>query len=122
MSRPGVAVLLPQDLWRDLAGLRGDRAPEEHVFQSRGLKPLDRGRVRVILLAAARRAGINSPVSPHWLRHAHASHALDHGAPIHLVQATLGHSSVATTSRFSTARRICLGARPPLSCWVGSRS
>jgi integrase/recombinase XerD len=98
------AILLPQDLWKELAGLRGDRGPQEHVFQSRGGKPLDRGRVRVILLEAAQRVGINSPVSPHWLRHAHASHALDHGAPIHLVQATLGHSSVATTSRYLHAR------------------
>jgi integrase/recombinase XerD len=98
------AILLPQDLWRELAGLRGDRGLEEHVFQSRSGRPLDRGRVRVILLAAARRAGIYNPVSPHWLRHAHASHALDHGAPIHLVQATLGHSSVATTSRYLHAR------------------
>ena len=48
--------------------------------------------------------GIDSPASPHWLRHAHASHALDHGAPIHLVQATLGHSSVATTSAYLHAR------------------
>lgn len=32
--------------------------------------------------AAARRAGIEGDVSPHWLRHAHASHALDRGAPI----------------------------------------
>ncbi len=39
-------------------------------------------------------------VSPHWLRHAHASHALDRGASIHLVQQTLGHASVATTSRY----------------------
>ncbi|MGA2715426.1 MAG: site-specific integrase [Bryobacteraceae bacterium] len=40
----------------------------------------------------------------HWLRHAHASHALDRGAPIHLVQATLGHRSVATTSQYLHAR------------------
>jgi len=43
-------------------------------------------------------------VSAHWLRHAHASHALDRGAPIHLVQATLGHASVATTGRYLHAR------------------
>jgi len=98
------AILLPPDLWMELAGLRQERGLEEHVFQSRGGKPLDRGRVRMILLGAAQRAGINSPVSPHWLRHAHASHALDHGAPIHLVQATLGHSSVSTTSRYLHAR------------------
>ncbi len=48
------------------------------------------------------RAGGN--VSPHWMRHAHASHALDRGAAIHLVQATLGHSSVATTGKYLHAR------------------
>jgi hypothetical protein len=58
----------------------------------------------MIIRRAALRAGVAEGVSPHWLRHAHASHALDHGAPIHLVQATLGHSSVATTSRYLHAR------------------
>ena len=53
---------------------------------------------------AAARAGIDLPVSPHWFRHAHASHALDRGAPIHLVQATLGHASIATTGRYLHAR------------------
>jgi integrase/recombinase XerD len=53
---------------------------------------------------AARRAGLALPVSPHWLRHAHASHALDRGAPLHLVQATLGHTSIATTGRYLHAR------------------
>jgi integrase/recombinase XerD len=82
--------------------LRGVAAAEGLVF--RNSKRLDRGRVRVIVRRAARRAGVTGAVSPHWLRHAHASHALDHGAPIHLVQATLGHSSVATTSRYLHAR------------------
>ena len=51
-------------------------------------------------------------VSPHWLRHAHATHALEHGhAPIHLVQATLGHASVATTSRYLHARPTDSSAR-----------
>ena len=43
---------------------------------------------------------ISEKVSPHWLRHAHASHALERGAPIHLVQATLGHATLATTGRY----------------------
>ena len=43
-------------------------------------------------------------VSPHWLRHAHASHAMDRGAPVHLVKETLGHASVATTGRYLHAR------------------
>jgi integrase/recombinase XerD len=60
--------------------------------------------IRELILSAARRAGIAKKVSPHWLRHAHASHALDRGAPVHLVQATLGHASVATTGRYLHAR------------------
>jgi len=54
--------------------------------------------------AAAERAGLPASVSAHWLRHAHASHSLERGAPIHFVQATLGHSSVATTGRYLHAR------------------
>ena len=54
--------------------------------------------------AAAEHAGLPASVSAHWLRHAHASHSLERGAPIHLVQATLGHASVATTGRYLHAR------------------
>ena len=57
-----------------------------------------------IVSAAAKRAGITGKVSPHALRHAHASHSLERGAKLHLVQATLGHSSVAVTSRYLHAR------------------
>jgi integrase/recombinase XerD len=98
------AILLPADLWQDLITLRADAAGEDPVFPSRSGRTLDRGRVRRILRDFVQTAGIDAAVSPHWLRHAHASHALDHGAPIHLVQATLGHSSVATTSMYLHAR------------------
>lgn len=91
-----------------LCQLRGDAGTHDPVFQSRegddqGLH-LDRTQVYRIVSAAAFRAGIEGKVSPHWLRHSHASHSLEHGAPLHLVQATLGHSSIATTSRYLHAR------------------
>jgi site-specific recombinase XerD len=57
-----------------------------------------------VIQAAAVRVGVEGPASPSWLRHAHASHALDRGASIHLVQATLGHVSVATTGKYRHAR------------------
>src|SRR5215207_7730675 len=50
-------------------------------------------------------------VSAYRLRHAHASHSLDRGAPIHLVQQTLGHASVATTGRYLNARPTDSSAR-----------
>jgi site-specific recombinase XerD len=67
--------------------------------------------VHRIVKAAAERAGLSAEVSAHWLRHAHASHSLDRGAPIHLVQATLGHASVATTGRSLHARPTDSSAR-----------
>ena len=45
------------------------------------------------------------------LRHAHATHALERGAAVHLVQATLGHASVATTGRYLHARPTDSSAR-----------
>ena len=57
-----------------------------------------------IVRAAASRADVQGEVSPHWMRHAHASHALERGAKVHLVKATLGHASVATTGRYLHAR------------------
>lgn len=98
-------ILLPASLWDELTGLRQDASPDAPVFVSRKKSGhLDPSQVERIVTAAARRAGIEGNVSPHWLRHAHASHALDRGAPIHLVQATLGHSSVATTGLYLHAR------------------
>ena len=49
-------------------------------------------------------AGINEAVSPHWLRHAHGLHAIDHGASLPEVQATLGHGNISTTSGYLHAR------------------
>lgn len=97
-------VLLPQTIWGDLQTLRADAKSDDPVFQSLRGGALTTSAVWRIVAAAARRAGIEGRVSPHWLRHAHASHALDRGAPAHLVQATLGHASLATTSRYTHAR------------------
>jgi integrase/recombinase XerD len=98
-------ILLSEATWAELAALRGDAGPDDAVFRSRKKGGhLTPSAVFHVVRAAARRAGIEGNVSPHWLRHAHASHALDRGAPIHLVQQTLGHASVATTGRYLHAR------------------
>jgi site-specific recombinase XerD len=60
--------------------------------------------VHYIVKKAAARAGLSAAVSAHWLRHVHVSHALDRGAPAHLVQATVGHANLATTSKYAHAR------------------
>jgi integrase/recombinase XerD len=98
------AVVLPPGVRNQLLGVAAAAAPDVPVFPSRSGRPLERSRVSRIVKEAGQRAGIAANISTHWLRHAHASHALDRGAPIHLVQATLGHRSVATTSRYLHAR------------------
>lgn len=78
---------------------------DEPVFKSpRKDDPLTRFQIFKIVVAAAQRVGIPGHVSPHWLRHAHASHALDRGAPVHLVRDTLGHASIVTTNTYAQAR------------------
>lgn len=97
-------VLMPESVWNALTSLRKDAKDGDPVFRSRKGGHLDESMVWRIVRKAAKRAGIEKAVSCHWMRHAHASHALDRGAPISLVQATLGHSSVATTGRYLHAR------------------
>lgn len=98
-------ILLKPKAWQQLISIRGDAGAVDPIFRSRkGGGPLDPSQVRRIVYAAARKAGLEQKVSPHWMRHAHASHALDRRAPIHLVQATLGHASVSTTGRYLHAR------------------
>lgn len=100
-------VLVPAGLWVELMRLLGDEGENDPVFRSKKKSHdghLTREWVHKIVQAAANRAGITGKVSPHALRHAHASHSLERGAKIHLVQATLGHSSVAVTGRYLHAR------------------
>ena len=84
--------------WPSCNRIRPD--PEGPVFRTRSGRALLPRAAGQIVSAAAVRAGLSAAVSPHWLRHAHASHALDRGAAVHVVQHTLGHASLATTTRY----------------------
>jgi len=97
-------VLITQSVWEAVMKLRDSDSSEAPVFRSRKKGHLDESAVWRIVRKASERAGIDKTVSCHWFRHAHASHALDRGCPIHLVQATLGHSSISTTGRYLHAR------------------
>ena len=98
------AILLSANTWKMVQVIRGDAGAGDPVFLSRKRGHLDPSAVHRIVKAAAARAGLPAEVSAHWLRHAHASHGLDRDAPIRLVQATLGHASVATTGLYLHAR------------------
>jgi integrase/recombinase XerD len=62
---------------------------------------LSRQSAWTILRAAAERAGVTAEVSPHTMRHSFATHLLDGGADVRVVQELLGHASVTTTQVYT---------------------
>ena len=86
-------VLLPEIIGTSLLSLRAGVGAAEPIFASRTGQRLTERAVNYMLKAVAKRAGVTAPVSPHWLRHAHGSHALDRGATLPEVQKTLGHAN-----------------------------
>jgi integrase/recombinase XerD len=99
------AILVPETAAALLQRV-SEPQPDHFIFHNPQdpTKPLWRSQAHRIVKAAAKVAGINPAVSAHWMRHAHASHALDHGASLVLVQKTLGHSDVKTTSMYLHVR------------------
>ena len=75
--------------------------PSDALFISSRGTALTRQAVWHRIRAHARRAGISSPVSPHKLRHSFATHLLDHGADLRVVQLLLGHADLATTQIYT---------------------
>lgn len=92
-------VPLPLSLCKDLETLEKTRL-SSIVFESVRGRQLSQADAWHIVHDAAKQAGLRHKPSPHWLRHAHASHALRRGAPASLVQHTLGHASLVTTSDY----------------------
>lgn len=80
--------------------------PTSAVFLTHRGKPIDRTRVWQIVKDVARSAGVEpTSVSPHVFRHSFATHLLENGADLRVVQELLGHASVATTEVYTHVDR-----------------
>jgi integrase/recombinase XerD len=77
------------------------RADASAVFVNRRGSRLTRQGAWLVIGEVARRAGITSTMSPHVLRHSCATHLLDHGADVRVVQELLGHARVSTTQVYT---------------------
>jgi integrase/recombinase XerD len=92
-------VIVPESVLIMLKELK--HHPElPYIFTSRSQTRLSRVSIFKMVKKCADKAGLSDKISPHFLRHSHASHSLKNGANVRLVQTTLGHSSVTTTERY----------------------
>ncbi len=96
------AVTISADLLSRLEALAPDARRDAPLLTSRRGNALSPRRIREIVTAIADRAGVDLPVSPHWFRHSHATHARNRGADMATISKTLGHSSLDTTLQMYT--------------------
>ena len=84
-----------------LARFRQDSEKEAALFLSSKGRRIDRFTIWTRIKHYAKKAGIVKNISPHTLRHSFATHLLENGADLRVIQEMLGHASIGTTDRYT---------------------
>ena len=125
-------VMLPTDIldllrawWKErpIAQDKGIAGPERVLFPGYRGTHLSARQISRLFKEAAKEAGITKPVTLHTLRHSFATHLLERGVDIRVIQALLGHSKLTTTARYaSVATGMIAAVDSPLDDLTQSRS
>jgi integrase/recombinase XerD len=91
-------VRIDAGTWAAMRAYRGDAPADAYVW------PFGAAYARKRVSIVRTRAGLDKRVSPHWMRHAHATHYVMNGGALDVLQRTLGHASIDTTGRYLSAR------------------
>jgi len=100
----GEPAVLAIEAWLQ-RGRPGLNPSGDRVFVSRRGLPLSRQAVWQRIRGHARACGIAGDIHPHRLRHSFATHLLDHGADLRVVQMLLGHADLGTTQIYTHVSR-----------------
>lgn len=100
----GEAALAALDVWIS-CGRASLKPSIDRVFVSRSGREMSRVAVWQRIRYHAAACGIDQPVYPHLLRHSFATHLLDHGADLRVVQLLLGHADLGTTQIYTHVSR-----------------
>jgi integrase/recombinase XerD len=90
---------------KDARGVILDGQVDDALFVTGRGGAMTRQMFWVVIKKHAARAGITAPLSPHTLRHAFATHLLNHGADLRVVQLLLGHADISTTQIYTHVAR-----------------
>lgn len=90
---------------KDARGIILNGQVDDALFVTGRGGPMTRQMFWVVIKKQAQKAGIQAPLSPHTLRHAFATHLLNHGADLRVVQLLLGHADISTTQIYTHVAR-----------------
>jgi integrase/recombinase XerD len=90
---------------KEARGIILDGRADDALFVTGRGGPMTRQMFWILIKKHAAKAGITAPLSPHTLRHAFATHLLNHGADLRVVQLLLGHADISTTQIYTHVAR-----------------
>ena len=96
---------LARDGWQKARAAILDGQQSDDLFVTARGAGMSRVMFWMIVKKHAKAAGITAPLSPHTLRHAFATHLLNHGADLRAVQMLLGHADISTTTIYTHVAR-----------------